>query len=156
MISASLQFLMVQSDDFNNKENDVLTRQINKALLRLSSIECMQFQYDPAGQIFGFGEIYYLIEVSEMFFMAWKNSETNIIVVHPITRYGQDELSELGAVEAWTVLYLPQQLSQGIQFREIDNAELCNVYSRMEAQLVDEIALAPGPYCPPGDILHVA
>lgn len=156
MISASLQFLMVQSADFSKKENDVVTRQINKALLRLSSIECTQFQYDPVGQVFGFGEIHYLIEVAGMFFMAWENSDTKIIVVNPITRYCLDELSELGAEEAWTVLYVPQELSQGIQFREIDDAELGDVYSRMEAQFVDEIALAPARHFAPGDTLHVA
>lgn len=79
--------------------------------------------------------------------MAWENSDTKIILVNPITRYGLDELSELGAEEAWTVLYVPQELSQGVQFREIDDAELCDVYSRMESQFVDDRPVPSAQIC---------
>lgn len=57
-----------------------------------------------------------------------------MMIVNPITRFGLDELEELGAESAWTVLHVPAELSESIQFREIGDAELIDVYRRMEAR----------------------
>ena len=104
---------------------------IRAAMLRLTSIEQMEFRYDSEGQIFGDGEIHFLVEVGGQFFLAWEDNETQTMIVNPITRFELDALVELGSVEAWTVLCVPPTVAEGIQFREIDNAELNEVYSRM-------------------------
>lgn len=50
--------------------------EIRDALLRLSCIGRTRFHYDPAGQVFGDGEIHYLVEVTGLFFMAWEDNAT--------------------------------------------------------------------------------
>ena len=55
--------------------------------------------------------------------------------MNPITRFKLDELDELGADEAWTVLRVPTKQTESIQFREIDEVELSEVYCRMAAQI---------------------
>lgn len=109
---------------------------IRNALARLSCIGRKQFHYDPAGQVSGDGEIHYLVEVSGLFFLAWDDTETRMMIVNPITRFGLDELEELGKEEGWTVLHVPLELSEGIQFREISGAELIDVFRRMESRQV--------------------
>ncbi|AKU20776.1 hypothetical protein [Massilia sp. NR 4-1] len=106
--------------------------EIRDALFRLSCIGRRQFYYDPAGQVLSDGEIHYLIEVSGVFFIAWEDNDTGTMIVNPIIRFSLDELEELGAEEAWTVLHVPAALAAGIQFREIDGAELTNAYLRMK------------------------
>lgn len=116
--------------------------EIRDALLRLSCIGRRQFHYDPASQVFSDGEIHYLIEVSGVFFLAWEDNDTGTMIVNPIIRFSLDELVELGAEEAWTVLYVPAELSEGVQFREMSDAELVDVYQRMEARSLDKLVLA--------------
>lgn len=117
-------------------------KEIRDALARLSCIGRKKFHYDPAGQVFGAGEIHYLVEVSGLFFLAWEDADTGMMIVNPITRFGLDELEELGAEEAWTVLHVPLGLSEGIQFREISSAELIDVYRRMESRPVGDFLFA--------------
>lgn len=74
-----------------------INRQIHNALVWLSSIGGVRSHYDPAGQVVGFAEIHYLVEVAGMHFMAWEDTVTRMIVVNPITRFTLDELDELGA-----------------------------------------------------------
>lgn len=111
-------------------------REIRDAMLRLSCIARIQYEYDPAGQIIGEGPIHYLIELGNLFFIAWENNDTGAMVVNPITRFGLDELDELGAAEAWTVLRVPAELAEGIQFREIDNVELSEAYLQMAGRAI--------------------
>jgi len=111
---------------------------IRDALARLSCIGCKQFHYDPAGQVIGDGEIHYLLEVSGLFFLAWEDTDAGMMIVNPITRFGLDELVELGAEEAWMVVHVPLRLSEGIQFREISVAELIDTYRRMKSRRVGE------------------
>lgn len=120
--------------------------EIRDALLRLSCIGRRQFHYDPAGQVLSDGEIQYLIEVSGVFFVAWEDNDTGTMIVNPIIRFSLDELEELGAEEAWTVLYMPAKLSDGIQFREMGDAELVDVYHRMEARALCELAFTASRY----------
>jgi hypothetical protein len=119
---------------------------IRDALLRLSCIERMRFHYDPAGRVLGEGEIHYLVEVTGLFFVAWKNSDSGMMIVNPITRFGLDELEEVGTEEAWTALHVPAELSDSIQFREIDGNELIDVYRRMETRSLGGLALPPERY----------
>lgn len=112
-------------------------REIREAILRLSCIERMQFHYDLAGEVSGDGPIHYLLEVGDLFFMAWENNITGNMIVNPITRFRLDELGELGAEEAWTVLRVPADLMEGIQFREIDDVELSKAYFRMESRAAE-------------------
>lgn len=107
---------------------------IREAMLRLSCIGCTPFHYDPAGNIFCDGPIHYIIEVGDLFFVAWESNDTGSMIVNPITRFDLDELGELGAAEAWTVLLVPAEMSEGIQFREIDGAELIDAYCRMQVR----------------------
>jgi hypothetical protein len=109
-------------------------REIRDAMSRLSCIGRTRFHYDSIGRIFGDGEIHYLIEVSGLFFVAWKDNDTEMMIVNPITRFGLAELGELGAEEAWTVLRVPDALAEGIQFRDINDVELVRAYRRMEGQ----------------------
>lgn len=88
---------------------------------------------DHHQEVLSDGEIHYLIEVSGVFFIAWEDNDTGAMIVNPIIRFSLDELEELGAEEAWTVLRVPAELFEGIQFRDIDNAELIDAYRRMEA-----------------------
>lgn len=111
-------------------------RAIRDAMLRLSCIACTQYIYDPASLVIGDGAIYYLVEMNDLFFMAWENNDTGAMIVNSITRFDLDELGELGAEEAWTVLRVPAKRAESIQFREIDDAELSEVYHRMEAQTI--------------------
>lgn len=120
--------------------------EIRDALLRLSCIGRRQFYYDPAGQVFSDGEIHYLIEMSGVFFIAWEDNDTGAMIVNPIIRFRLDELEELGAEEAWTVLYVPAELSEGIQFREMGDAELVDVYHRMEARSLGGLAFTTSRY----------
>lgn len=122
-------------------------REIRDAMLRLSCIARTQYQYDPAGQIIGEGPIHYLVEVSSVFLIAWENKGTGAIVVNPITRFGFDELDELGAAEAWTVLRVPADVAEGIHFREIDNAELSEAYRQMARRAIAAPA-PPAMYAP--------
>lgn len=108
--------------------------EIYDAILRLSYIGSRQFHYDPAGQVFGFGEIHYLVEVAGLFFIAWEDNDTRMMILNPITRFSLDELAELGAEEAWTVLHVPATLAESIQFRGIDESELVAGYLHAEAQ----------------------
>lgn len=112
------------------------TREIRSAMWRLSCIERTPYQYDPAGQVFGFGPIHYLVELGDQLYLAWHNEESGAVVVNPITRYDLDELDELGAYEPWTVLHVPAELDEGIRFREIDAAELAQAYQRMEGRTI--------------------
>ncbi|RFP24193.1 hypothetical protein D0T25_03955 [Duganella sp. BJB488] len=107
------------------------TREIRAAILRLSSIEQIPYHYDPAGEVFGDGPIHFLVEVGDQLFVAWGDNETRTIVVNPILRFELHELEELGFEEAWTVVRVPATVTEGIQFREIDNAELSTSYLRM-------------------------
>lgn len=129
--------------------------EIGDALLRLACIGRTRFHYDSAGQVFGDGEIHYLVEVTGLFFVAWEQRDTRVMIVNPITRFSLDELEELGAEEAWTVLRVPAELSTGIQFREIDNAELIDVYHQMEARARGELVSPPGRYLAPDHVLRV-
>lgn len=106
-------------------------KEIRDAMRRLSCIGCTSYRYDPSGRAFGNGPIHYLVEVSDMTFLAWEDSETGTIVANPITRFDLAELDELGAAEMWTVLHVPAVLTDGIRFREIDGAELREAYHRM-------------------------
>ena len=81
-----------------------------------------------------------------MFFIAWEENDTGTMIVNPIIRFSLDELEELGAEEAWTVLYAPAELSKGIQFREMGDAELVDVYHRMEARSLGELAFTASRY----------
>jgi hypothetical protein len=114
--------------------------EIRDALMRLSCIGDVLFHYDPSGQVFGDGEIHYLVEIIGRFFMAWESSDTRMMIVNPITRFNLDELEELGAEEAWTVLHVPAELSNGIRFRDIDIVELKDVYCRMAAQSLSALS----------------
>jgi hypothetical protein len=108
-----------------------MVEEISDAMRRLSCIGRKQYQYDPIAKVFAEGPIHYLIEVRDLLFLAWENDETGSMIVSPITRFDLDELGELGAVEAWTVLRVPAVRTEGIQFREIDVSELSAVYHRM-------------------------
>lgn len=119
-------------------------KEIRDALARLSCIGCKQFHYDPEGQVFGDGEIHYLLEVSGLFFLAWEDTQARMMIVNPITRFDLDELEELGAEEAWVVLHVPVELSESIQFREVSCAELIDVYRRMESRPVGDFLFASG------------
>lgn len=110
--------------------------------IRLSSLASMPFLYDPHCQVFGDGPIQYLVEVSDLVFIAWEDTDTETIVVNPITRFHLDELAELSAEEAWTVLHLPATQVESIQFREIDDNELIGAYHRMNGL---GLAAAPPP-----------
>jgi hypothetical protein len=79
-------------------------------------------------------------------FIAWEDNDTGAMIVNPIIRFSLDELEELGAEEAWTVLYVPAELSEGIQFREMGDAELVDVYQRMEARSLGELAFTTSRY----------
>jgi len=118
------------------------SRVIHNALLRLSCIGGTQFHYDPTGQVFGDGEIHYLAEFGGMYFLVWEDSATNEMVVNPITRFELDELGELGAEEAWTVLRVPDGLDEGIQFREIEESELVDAYYQTGVKIRTAHALA--------------
>lgn len=109
-------------------------REICNAMLRLSCIGRTRFHYDPAGQVFGDGAIHYLVEVGDLFFIAWEDNDSKTMIVNPITRFDLEELADLGDEDAWTVLHVPAGLAEGIQFREIDNAELNEAYRRMEGR----------------------
>lgn len=111
-------------------------REIRDAMLRLSCIARTHYHYDPTGQTIGEGPIHYLVELSGLFFIAWENNDTGAMVVNPITRFSLDELDELGAAEAWTVLRVPADVAEGIQFREIDNAELSEAYRQMARRAI--------------------
>lgn len=106
-------------------------KKLREILLRLSCIGRLPYQYDPAGQIVGEGPIHYLVEFGNLFFIAWENSNSGTIVINPITRFGLDELDELGAAEPWTVVHVPENQAKSVQFREIDNTELSNAYCQM-------------------------
>ena len=108
------------------------TREIHNALARLSCIEDSRFHYDPTGQIYGEGEIHYLVEVRGLFLMVWENGNTKTMIVNPLTHFDLDELGELGAEEAWTVLRVPALLEECIQFHEMSESELVDAYRRME------------------------
>jgi hypothetical protein len=112
--------------------NDI--SEIRDAMLRLSFIARTRFHYDAGSLVFGEGEIHYLIEVSELFFIAWEDDDTKMMIVNPITRFGLDELEELGAEEAWTLLHVPAALDDGIRFREMIGAELVSAYRQMEGR----------------------
>jgi len=114
---------------------------IREAMLRLSCIERIPCQYDPAGQIVGEGPIHYLVELGNLLFIAWENNDTGAMVVNPITRFELDELDELGAAEAWTVVRVPTDLAEVIQFRVIDNVELNEVYRQMVGRAIAAPAL---------------
>ena len=120
--------------------------EIRDALLRLSCIGRREFHYDPAGQVLSDGEIHYLIEVSGVFFIAWEDNYTGAMIVNSILRFSLDELKELGAEEAWTVLHVPAEHSEGIQFWEMGDAELVDAYQRMEARSSGELLFAPSRY----------
>lgn len=110
--------------------------EIRDAMWRLSCIERTQYHYDPAGDVYGDGPIQYLVEVGDLFFVAWVNNDSGAVIVNPITRFSLDELDELGADEPWTVLHVPSTMSERIDFREIDAAELAEAYHRMEGRSI--------------------
>jgi len=105
---------------------------INAAMLRLSSIARMRYHYDPLGDVFGDGPIHFLVEVGDRFLLAWEDNDMKAMIVNPITRFDLGSLEELGLDEAWTVLHVPAKAANGISYRQIDNAELNDVYVRME------------------------
>ncbi len=113
----------------------IQTTEIREAMLRLSSIGLKRYEYDHTGQIFGNGPIHYLVEVSDLLFIAWENSDTCSMIVNPITRFSLDELEEVGSLEAWTVLRVPATLADGIQFREIGNTELNAAYKALKDEM---------------------
>ena len=106
--------------------------EIRDAMLRLSSIELKQCQYDPTGQIFGDGPINYLVEIGNQLFIAWENNATGEVIVNPITRFDLDELEELGSYEIWTVISVPATAGEGAHFRQIENSELNTAYRLSE------------------------
>lgn len=106
-------------------------RTIQAAMQRLSSLAQAECLYDPLGDIFGDGPIHYLVEVGCHFFVAWKANDTGAMIVNPVTRFDLGSLEELGLDEAWTVLRVPDALTDGIHFREISIAELADVYHKM-------------------------
>lgn len=112
------------------------TKEMREAMLRLSSIGRMQYHYDAVGRVSGEGEIHYLVEVSNLFFLAWEDNNSGTMVLNPITRFGLDELEELGTEEPWTVLCVPETLAEGIQFREIGGDELSKAYHQMERRTI--------------------
>lgn len=114
---------------------------IREVMLRLSCIGRIPCQYDQAGEIVGEGPIHYLVELGNLFFIAWENNDTRAMVVNPITCFGLDELDELGAAEAWTVMRVPTDLAEAIQFREIDNVELNEAYRQMAGRAIAAPAL---------------
>jgi hypothetical protein len=75
-------------------------------------------------------------QYSNLFFIAWENNDTGAMVVNPITRFGLDELDELGAAEAWTVRCVLPDLAESIQFREIDSVELSEAYRQMAGRAI--------------------
>ena len=79
----------------------IQAKEIREAMLRLSSIGLKRYEYDQTGQILGEGQIHYLVEVSDLLFIAWENSDTCLMIVNPITCFSLDELEELGFLEAW-------------------------------------------------------
>lgn len=103
-------------------------KEIHNALQRLSCIGSKQFQFDQYGQIFGNGEIHYLVEVRGLFFVAWEDHDEKKMIVNPITRFELDELIEVGIEEAWMVVSVPAELHEGIQFNEIDSQQLIESY----------------------------
>lgn len=117
-------------------------QEISEAMLRLSCIERIQCQYDPVGEIVGGGPIHYLVELGNLLFIAWENNDTGAMVVNPITRFGLDELDELGAAEAWTVMRVPTDLAEAVQFREIENVELNEAYRQMAGRAIAAPALS--------------
>ena len=112
------------------------TMEIRDAMWRLSCIERAQYHYDPAGDVYGDGPIQYLVEVGDLVFVSWVNNDSGSVIVNPITRFSLDELDELGAYEPWTVLQVPASLAERINFREIDAAELADMYRRMEGRTI--------------------
>ncbi|MES2758091.1 MAG: hypothetical protein V4693_12015 [Pseudomonadota bacterium] len=106
-------------------------KSIREAMLRLSCIGHAQFNYDPSGRVFGDGPIHYLVEVGDLCLIAWEDNHTRTMVVNPITRFDLVELGELGAGDPWTVLRVPAESAQSIQFREIEEAELIEAYRKM-------------------------
>jgi hypothetical protein len=114
-------------------------KEIHDALSRLSCIGRTRFYFDPAGQVIGDGEIHYLVEVTGRFFVAWRDNDTRMMIMNPITRFSLDELEELGSEKAWMVLHMPTALPEGIQFREIGDAELVDAYRWTEARPLHDI-----------------
>jgi hypothetical protein len=109
------------------------TREIQDAMRRLSRIARTVYQFDSAGLIFGDGPMHYLVELGDSLFMAWENNETGTMIVNPITRFELEELEEMGA--PWTVLRVTAELTEGIQFRTVDDIELSAAYHRMKGQM---------------------
>lgn len=107
-------------------------RVIRDAIQRLSCVGRKKFHFDPAASLSGDGPIHYLVEVDGLFFIAWEDNNTHSTIVNLITRFELEALRELGAEEAWEVLYVPALPTEGIQFREIDDLELSVAYCRME------------------------
>lgn len=107
--------------------------EIREAMHRLSSVALKQCTYDRMGQIFGNGPIHYLVEIGNLFFIAWENNDTGTLIINPITRFNLDELEELGAAEIWKVMCVPTTLNKDIEVREIENKYLEAAYRRSEA-----------------------
>ena len=111
------------------------TRMILDAMRRLTRIGQVRYEYDPAGVISGEGPMLYLVELADLLFTAWENQETGTIIVNPITRWDLFELvEELDGPCPWTVLRVPVELTEGIQFREVDAAVVEAVYHQMEGR----------------------
>lgn len=91
-------------------------REIREAMLRLSCIGNRKHSYAQNGDIYGDGPIHYLVEIGYLFFMAWEWNQSGAIIVNPITRFDLDELGELGAEDAWTVIHAQHGLMEPIQF----------------------------------------
>jgi antitoxin component of MazEF toxin-antitoxin module len=123
------------------KQKMIAMRAIREAMLRLSCLGHIPCKYDPESEIVGEGPIHYLVELGNLLFIAWENNDTGAMVVNPITRFGLDELDELGAAEAWTVMRVPADLAEAIQFREIDNVELNETYRQMAGRAIAAPAL---------------
>lgn len=111
-------------------------RQIHNAMQRLACIARMPHEYDGPGVIPIEGPMPYLIELGDQFYTAVEDNGTGAVIVSPITCFDLDELCEVGALDPWTVLHVPDEITEGIHFRDIGEAELVQVYERMEGQTI--------------------
>jgi len=65
-----------------------------------------------------------------------EDSGTGAIIVSPITCFDLDELCEAGALDPWTVLHVPDEITESIHFPDIGESELVEVYERMEGRTI--------------------
>jgi len=111
-------------------------RQIHNAMYRLADVVQMPHEYDGLGLIPVEGPMPYLIELGDQFYTAVEDIGTGAVIVNPITRFDLDELCEVGALDAWLVMHVPDEITERIQYRNIGEAELVRVYQRMEGRTI--------------------